>query len=273
MIRKGLEGGPKYILKIAPGALARRISNQCRPAYAHFGKVLFKPRDGRRRINLGGGNWYKPGWENVDFFADQRYVNYRIDLRRQQPLPIRAESAELIFSSHCLEHISDDAALFTLGECNRILKPGGVIRIAVPDMDKALAAYRIGDDDFFDNGGVTCAGDNIENKLVNFFASYATPGYKGGPLVDAIEVRDNLSNMDNHSFAQWCVCKIPEHVQLRVHVNAYDFNKLSDFLASSGFGHIVKSEYRQSSIPAMKNAAFDVRPLVSLYVEAKKTTP
>ena len=270
MIARGLRRGPRHVLKAAPRVLARRVSDGCRPAYARFGRALFKPRDGRRRINLGGGNWYKPGWENVDFFADRRYVDYPIDLRGRQPLPIREESAELIFSSHCLEHVSDDAALFTLGECYRVLRPGGVIRVAVPDMDKALAAYRSGDDGFFDSGGVTCTGDNIENKLVNFFASYATPEYRGGPLVDPMEVRDRLSVVDKHAFAQWCVRRIPEDAQQRIHVNAYDFTKLGDFLVRSGFGHVVKSKYRQSSVPAMRGAAFDVRPVVSLYVEAEK---
>ena len=251
----------------------RQLASACRPGYVRLGKALVKRHDGRRRINIGAGNWYKPGWENLDYFADDQFVDFRVDLRRRQPLPVRDECAELIFSSHCLEHLSDGEALFVLGECRRILKPGGVIRIAVPDMDKALAAYRSGDDNFFDNGGVTCAGDDIENKLVNFFASYATPEYKGGPQVDVVEVRENLSNMDKHEFAQWCVHIIPEDSHQRVHVNAYDFTKLSGFLANSGFGHIVKSKFRQSTVPAMRNPAFDVRPLVSLYVEAKKTAP
>ena len=240
------------------------------PIYVPLMKRLFKPYHLERRINIGGGNWYYPRWENIDYWADDKYVDYRLDLRGKKRLPLQDECVALVFSSHCLEHMSDEDSLFTLEECYRIMKPGGVIRISVPDMDKAFTAYRNNDLGFFEKGGVSCKGNSIERRLVNFFASYATQDYSGGPPVSVEEVRDMLEELDKYSFCRWCVSLIPDDAPHRAHVNAYDFAKLKTFLSSCGFTDVRRSAYRQSLIPTMRSAAFDVRPVVSLYVEALK---
>ena len=235
------------------------------PVMKHF----LKPYENQRCINIGGGNWYYPRWENIDYRANNRYVDYCLDLKAQQKLPVKNDCTVLIFSSHCFEHLSDEDALFTLNECYRIMKPGGSIRISVPDMDKAFTAYQNGDHRFFDEGGALCRGDDIETKLVNFFASYATQDYSGGPCVSAIEVQDKLKG-DKYDFCRWCSSKIPEDAPYKAHINAYDFTKLKDFLSRCGFKDVQKSDYRQSSVPSMRGVAFDNRPVISLYVEARK---
>ena len=138
---------------------------------------------------------------------------------------------ELVFSSHCFEHMSDEAALFTLEECMRILKPGGVVRIAVPDMDKAFEAYKKGDRGFFENGGVTCIGPTLERLLVNFFSSYSSGG---GPQVPAAEVRVKLEELGKYEFCRWCVSQL-DGDQRPSHINAYDSEKLASLLKGIGF--------------------------------------
>lgn len=255
-----------YLLSQGPEILLSRAIKVGLPTYTRLGKLLFKVHEDRRRINIGGGNWYSPGWENIDYFASHPFADYRIDLRSMQPLPMKDQCAELIYSSHCFEHISDDEALYTLTECRRILKPGGLIRIAVPDMDKAFDAYNRGDRGFFEEGGVACVGDTIEEQLVNFFSSYAAGG---GPDVSASLVKAKLNELGGDDFCKWCVSQLDESQHLS-HVNAYDFRKLSSFLELSGFDRIERSEFRQSSISALKKRGFDNRPIVTLYVEAKK---
>ena len=46
-----------------------------------------------------------------------------------------------------LEHIPRPAA--ALGELHRVLKPGGVLRLALPDLDRGIAAYQNGQADYF----------------------------------------------------------------------------------------------------------------------------
>ena len=50
-------------------------------------------------------------------------------------------------SVHALQEIPMADLVSTLRELRRVLKPGGVLRLCVPDLDKAVAAYQRGDRD------------------------------------------------------------------------------------------------------------------------------
>jgi predicted SAM-dependent methyltransferase len=64
----------------------------------------------------------------------------RMDLTRPLPLPDGRFAA--VYSSHLLEHLYRDEALALLRESLRVLKPGGVCRAVVPDLDALFARYR-----------------------------------------------------------------------------------------------------------------------------------
>ena len=89
------------------------------------------------RLNLGCGSEVKPGWVNVDLTAGGTLA---LDLR--EALPFSDGSCAIIYSEHFLEHLSypDDAGEF-LAECLRVLKPGGVFSVGVPDTALPLRAY------------------------------------------------------------------------------------------------------------------------------------
>jgi len=177
-------------------------------------KRIYKPDPYNRRLNIGAGNWYYPRWENIDLYADKFYIDYELDLRTKTQIPVLGESAEIIFSSHLFEHLPDEDCLFIFQECYRMLKPTGLFRIAVPDQEKAFAAYKNNDHLFFDKGGVRCVGDTIEQKLVNYFASYSMGNYHGGPQVSAEEVQAKLRELDQFKFCRWCVAQIPVEAPL-----------------------------------------------------------
>ncbi len=88
------------------------------------------------KINLGCGNNYLTGWDNHD--AD-------VDITK--PLPFADGSADFIFAEHVVEHIEYYAALKFFAECRRVLRPGGVVRIAVPSIEQI---YKRGDQAYFD---------------------------------------------------------------------------------------------------------------------------
>lgn len=54
---------------------------------------------------------------------------------------------EAVFTSHMLEHLFPDQARACVSEALRVLAPGGVLRIAVPDLDLMIARYRPEDAD------------------------------------------------------------------------------------------------------------------------------
>ena len=99
-------------------------------------KSLSKPE----KINLGSGSFCKPDFLNVDLFPGG---DLTLDLRLG--LPFESDCCNLIFSEHFFEHIDyPEPAGFLLRECLRVLKPGGVLRLSVPDTEWPLLDYQGG---------------------------------------------------------------------------------------------------------------------------------
>ncbi|MBK8858914.1 MAG: methyltransferase domain-containing protein [Opitutaceae bacterium] len=91
-----------------------------------------------QRLNLGCGDVFLPGWHNLDFVARPPHV-VRHDLRETLPLP--AGSCEVVYHSHVLEHFDRAEAGRFLAECHRVLAPGGVLRVVVPDLEQKARLY------------------------------------------------------------------------------------------------------------------------------------
>jgi predicted SAM-dependent methyltransferase len=89
-------------------------------------------------LNLGCGSRYHPDWINVDIVPVDRQVRAH-DLTRGIPLP--DDSCDIVYHSHLLEHLRPPDALQFMKECWRVLKPGGILRIAVPDLERICRAY------------------------------------------------------------------------------------------------------------------------------------
>jgi SAM-dependent methyltransferase len=56
-------------------------------------------------------------------------------------IPFPDESFDVVYHSHVLEHLTKAAAADFLKECCRVLKPGGIIRVAVPDLEAIARNY------------------------------------------------------------------------------------------------------------------------------------
>lgn len=102
---------------------ARRLARERRPV----------------RLHLGCGGNYLDGWVNLDLFHPRGRRDLVWDLRRGLPFPDGAVSC--IASEHLFEHLALDAGVRLLRECHRVLSPGGVLRIGVPDLERYVAAY------------------------------------------------------------------------------------------------------------------------------------
>lgn len=91
-----------------------------------------------KKLNLGCGARALPSWTNLDFQAVPGLVLAH-DLRT--PLPFSNDTFDVVYHSHVLEHLSPaDAARF-LAECHRVLRPGGVLRVLVPDLEDKARLY------------------------------------------------------------------------------------------------------------------------------------
>jgi len=89
-------------------------------------------------INLGCGPVARSGWVNCDA-RDLPGVDLRCDLR--SGLALGANYADYIAAIHVLQDLAYAEIVPALREIRRVLKPGGVLRLAVPDIDRAINAY------------------------------------------------------------------------------------------------------------------------------------
>jgi predicted SAM-dependent methyltransferase len=93
------------------------------------------------RIHPGCQNVRKEGWVNVDL------AGYPVELRWNllRPLPFAAGTVDAVFHEHLLEHFSLSDGFHLARDWHRVLKPGGVLRIGVPDAGTYVSSYAEGD--------------------------------------------------------------------------------------------------------------------------------
>jgi len=93
--------------------------------------------NGPKKLQIGCGRNPLSGWLNTDLLAIQKVVY----MDATKPLPFPDNTLDYIYSEHIFEHISyRDGGKF-LKESHRVLKPGGRIRIATPDMAFLIRLY------------------------------------------------------------------------------------------------------------------------------------
>jgi predicted SAM-dependent methyltransferase len=186
----------------------------------------------RRRdllVNVACGPYVLAEFVNLDLFPCRSEV-VGWDCRRS--LPLADGSARGIRVEHFVEHLEPREELPAfLRDSFRVLRPGGVLRIAVPDAERYLRAY--------------CSPD------LSGFHELGVPD----PLPSDLPTRMDVVN---HIFHQW-----------HEHRWGYDFETLAHRLRSAGFDRIERSEYKVSHRAALAQDRNEHAPY-SLYVEAIK---
>ena len=113
------------------------------------------------RIHLGCGARHLPGWFHVDALAYD-HVDH---VGRVEDLSfIPDNSAGLIYACHVLEHFGRHSYKGALAEWFRVLAPGGILRLAVPDFEAAARLYLSGSlpRGIEDVRGLICGGQRDE---------------------------------------------------------------------------------------------------------------
>ena len=194
-------------------------------------------------LNLGSGSVCFDDYVNVDFFVPPGGKKphgsyYGADLR----CPLRIESGIVggIFSEHAVEHLTYGQAAQLFSESFRILRPGGRLRIIVPDLSLFIRAYCASDTLWFD-----------EWERLYFTESE-----------DAERRKRRLTTpLEAISFV----------TQEYGHVSSWDFDTMKAALSRAGFAGIEKCSYRQGSDERLlRDMDAPDRRFVSLFVEAVK---
>jgi predicted SAM-dependent methyltransferase len=88
------------------------------------------------KVNVGAGTVALPGWINTD-------VMWRGDLYLDltRPWPVPPGSIDRIYADNVIEHFSLQTAKNVLRHCHDALRPGGMVRLATPDLERTVRAY------------------------------------------------------------------------------------------------------------------------------------
>jgi ubiquinone/menaquinone biosynthesis C-methylase UbiE len=198
------------------------------------------------KMNLGCGNKFFPGYLNVGFWADlgsglvykdPNGINGAVMLNHDlsQGIPAEDNSLDVIYHSHFIEHLSYQEAWAFLKECYRVLKPGGIHRAVVPDLEVWINAY------------------NSNNKFL--FEKYLEYGLRGDSYLYGTKAAVFMGMLHNHG-----------------HKCGWDYEMLHDVLSKVGFCDIKRVMWQESDITeiAVIEPYEGLRCLESFCVESTK---
>ncbi|MEP6506978.1 MAG: methyltransferase domain-containing protein [Gemmatimonadales bacterium] len=90
------------------------------------------------KVNLGCGTRCHPAWTNIDIDPQGPGV---IPADLSKGIPLQDSSCSVVYHSAVLEHLRRSDARRFIGECFRILEPGGTMRVGVPDLEATCRSY------------------------------------------------------------------------------------------------------------------------------------
>ena len=99
-----------------------------------------------RRLQFGCGKFPAPGWINTNLEPGPG-VDISGDIKHG--LPLESDSLQYIASMHALVELPYLEVVPALRELRRVLEPGGILRLGLPDLERAIGAYLRGDRAYF----------------------------------------------------------------------------------------------------------------------------
>ncbi len=138
-------------------------------------------------LNIGCGSRFHPAWTNIDANPISPNVQFH-DCRAGLPFP--DHSFDVVYHSHVLEHFAKTEAPRFVQECFRALRPGGIIRVAVPDLESLARLYLFAIDKAA--GGDTQWQHNYDWLMLELY-DQTVRNRSGGGMIDYLK-QDPLPN-------------------------------------------------------------------------------
>jgi predicted SAM-dependent methyltransferase len=189
------------------------------------------------KLQIGCGPNLLEGWLNSGISLQECRTGVYLDAGRRFPFPDC--TFDFVFSEHLFEHLTYPQATNMLKECYRVLKPGGVMRVATPDLRFLLGLYQ-----------------EPEKSLHKRYIEYSAE--RGNIPPTAVFVINRFHTAWGHQIV-------------------YDKATLSDLLEQNGFKNIRSCEVSQSEHPALngveghfKSLPAEYNQLETMVLEASK---
>ncbi len=244
-------------------------------------------------LNLGCGGCFHPDWTNVDFKSTGKGI---IAYDLTQGIPFPDNSFTVVYHSHLLEHLPKSSAEPFLRECYRVLQPGGILRVVVPDLEQIARLYltalekasqgdrqwaanydwmllEMYDQVVRDRSGGEMAAYLSQDPLPNEAFVLGRLGAEGERMLNKLRDRGRTAATNNSP--------TPEQVGVfrrsgEIHQWMYDRHSLGVLLAQAGFCDIRVASALESRIPDFGQYHLDttpegkIRKADSLFMEAIK---
>jgi hypothetical protein len=248
-------------------------------------------------LNIGGGAQFNyPGWINLEeAVSELNPLSFR--LSSDCVFPVRSASIQLIYSSHCLEHLDDATVARVLSEARRVIARTGRLIIKIPDFDEVLRRWQSNDLAYFDQWGLQeivgtwgASGilDNIDTRASMVFCGFwnshwgnhfgtgprkvVEKAYHGPARLDLTQLRDLLATRNPRLISQGLVSHVMhnETDYSFNHRNAWSKDEFASLLRKSGFK--VETDSDATSVVARHESIPDIRNMLSIsaYYEATR---
>jgi predicted SAM-dependent methyltransferase len=166
------------------------------------------------KLHMGCGDLILPGWLNCDAYPRRLGVAYCNATRR---FPFPDNVLAYVFTEHMIEHLSQRGGENFIRESLRILRPGGRVRIATPDLNKIIALKR---------SDLT----NTEREYLAWQTAQIPNAIDGSPCFT-----------------------INTFVRAWGHAFIYDFDTLKQILERNGYTDVQEYVPGESDVPALRN--------------------
>jgi predicted SAM-dependent methyltransferase len=140
-------------------------------------------------LNLGCGHRYHPDWTNINFTSTGKGV---IAHNLKHGIPFGDDSFHVVYHSHVLEHLPKTEAESFIKECYRVLRPQGILRVVVPDLEAIARMYLHSLEQV--NHGLSEWADNYEWMLLEMY-DQTVRNHSGGEMINFLST-PNLSNQE-----------------------------------------------------------------------------
>ena len=224
------------------------------------------------RLNLGCGPNAPAGWLNVDgswnaWLSNHAYLRKTLTtfgvISKNSPgaqwnvrplvhdltkrLPFEDNAVSFIYGAHVLEHLYLTDAQRLLGECKRVLRPGGVVRLVVPDLHSMVTSYL---------KNKNCGSPSASEKIA-----------AADKLNENLGFRSPAPPSGNFLFKFYALWKDFHH-----HKWMYDSDSLIRYMETAGFAEVGERGYLRSEIRGIEEVEEAGRVLdgAGICVEAKK---
>jgi predicted SAM-dependent methyltransferase len=199
-----------------------------------------------KKFHLGCGTIFIKDYLNIGLWEhlpkDTLYANpngvegsvlYNHDL--VEGIPAADNSLDVVYHSHMLEHLSYAEGIEFIAACYRVLKPGGILRVLVPDLELWINNY-------------------VQNNTF-FFDEYRRGGLNDDKALYPTKGSVFMGMLHNHG-----------------HKCGYDFDTLKSVLERAGFGRIRRTMVQDSDLAdiATVEPYFPLKALETLCVECYK---